>query len=198
MTRNENSKTTGMFDDGADTIQHKMSRKLQDEVFSVSNDPKSKYADYNSNKTHGKRIFFTSSHIKMVERSPKNDDRKSMTMKKREKGINEGDSYIPKDTSSQFDNKWVKSDEEGDASQQPVINRSRTDLKINAQNSRLNSKRTTMLQDEDTKKCRNTPSNSNTDIRSRIKQIKITSQIECVDNVTSMQSDDLNFKSNRR
>jgi hypothetical protein len=199
MTRDENSKTTGMFDEHGENVIRKSTTNFNAEEFSVINEPKSKYRDYNTNKPSDKRIFFTSSHIKMVERSPKNNDRKSMTMKKRENNIEDGDSYIKKDMSSQLDNKWVKSDENADVSGLPVLhNKTSADIKINTQMFKIESKQTDRNFNDIAKKFHETPSNSNTDIRSRIKKLKITSQIECVDNVTSIQSDDNNFRSNRR
>jgi hypothetical protein len=141
MTRDENSKTTGMFDEHRENVIRKSTTNFNAEEFSVTNEPKSKYKDYNTNKPSDKRIFFTSSHIKMVERSPKNNDRKSMTMKKRENNIEDGDSYIKKDMSSQLDNKWVKSDENADVSGLPVLhNKTSADIKINTQMFKIESK----------------------------------------------------------
>ena len=125
---------------------------------------------------------------------------KAMTIKRAQNvsyGIN---NIIKNDNISQIENQWVRSDNIDEKCEQKIMStqdKSAVPIKPNAKNLELDIRNCESNANAG-KKFKETPSNTNTDIRSRIKKLKITSQIECVDNATSMQSDDMHFRTNRK
>jgi len=169
-----------MYDENFDKPVRKTSTNALENEYSNEDEPVSKIKAYNTNKPNEKRTFFTSKHIKMIERDPNANDKRAMTMKRNEfvkRGVSASHKH---EISAQIQNKWIKSDEDeyerGDSNQLMNVDRSMA-IKQNATNLNLESKHGEAVESTG-HRFRNTPSNSNTDIRSRIKKLKITSQIE--------------------
>lgn len=150
-------------------------------------EPESKFQAYNTNKQSDKKIFFTSTHISMVERSPKNNERKAMTLPKnsavannlsnRMKNLNSAANDRKQSMDDNNYNNWMKSDENFTASNKNVMLKEGPLILIH-RNSQQMGIDTKINDKKSTDRAKNTSSNSNTDIRSKIKRLKITSQIE--------------------
>ena len=76
MTREDQSKSTGMFDEVQDKVKRKnsisgyedpLSNNVENPL-SIGNENASKIEKQFTNKSGNKKTFFTSTHIKMIER----------------------------------------------------------------------------------------------------------------------------------
>lgn len=146
--RDDYTKATNVYDDVSKSNTYKnlnfsgvRKESMNDaEVSSMSRDPGSYIRPYNS--THpGKKNFFTSGHIQMIERSPKNSELKVYTLNKPNDYKRVSKQVISKSPS---ENNWVRSDkgkalsvsDEGtkDGREVKLLSGSPTGIKKNASN----------------------------------------------------------------